>query len=149
MSGALSSGDAPTVSEREAVRREWQASAKTRCAALHRAHIEFDAVVPCAECVEQAALRYPLPKIERLRVVADPSGTRYGPASGCVGALHWSVIRGFLEPVNEQGFLVKEWRERSDWYPTPERVAAWADLLGNPTEMVDDVPSSSPSGSGT
>lgn len=69
---------------------------------------------------------YPLPKVTRPRVVNDPSDStvewRFENNAGLV----WRAVPGF--PM---------WNGVSTWYPKPERVKMWADLLANPTEEVD------------
>lgn len=70
-----------------------------------------------------AAKAFPLPKIERPRVVVE-------------GDTSWRVIDGEFEDKSRHG----GWRKSSNagWSPIAKRVAIWADLLANPTELIDD-----------
>lgn len=90
------------------------------------------------EWKEEAARRYPCPRVTRPRVVRDPQMTHYGPASGHVGDLYWSVRDGRLIPVDHGGKYVEVWEHDTDTYPTTNRVRLWADLLANPLETVED-----------
>lgn len=75
---------------------------------------------------------YPITTVTRPRTITVPehmNGTAH-MASGT-----YRVLRGVIEQ--------RHWRHGNSWSatehaPTPERVAAWADLLANPTETVED-----------
>lgn len=134
-----------TVTEREAVMRERAAFERGYCTCpftFSKGDAVADMEVHDARersCLSAVIAReYPLPKVTRFRVVPDP-------LSPCVD---WRVIGVCGEPTlmcrtnDEEG--------RSIWkvypidnggvhhMPTTERVKLWADLLANPTEMVDD-----------
>lgn len=81
-----------------------------------------------------AAERYPLPKVERPRVVRDrtDSEVSWRIAGGVlqfrVGVAEWHVMHGHAGGNSRFG---------TDFTVSLERVAIWADLLANPTELVD------------
>lgn len=75
----------------------------------------------------EAAKRYPLPTVTRPRVVVDPHS----------GLVRW-YVDGQGQIVHEQ--IGPEFTLMADSWPTPERVALWADLLANPTETVEANP---------
>lgn len=87
------------------------------------AGVEFrDLYCPCNERrvtgpEAEAKARYPLPRMLRPRVVKDPEFQH----------CEWRVCGGELS-AGAYGQL---------FTPTPARVAMWADLLANPTELVD------------
>lgn len=82
----------------------------------------------CFRCEELAARLYPLPKVERPRVVDDPKTAGYS----------WRCVNGSLEVRN--AFADKPvWTEAKAWIPHPERVAMWNGLLASPSELIDDV----------
>lgn len=69
---------------------------------------------------KDAAEIFPLPTITRPRVVRDPHGLRW----------NWTVKDGVIHPkIDGLGQLETI---------TPQRVALWADLLANPTELVEE-----------
>lgn len=90
----------------------------------------------CSSCRDvgevRAAARYPLPKVTRPRVVADPE----------CGAFEWSVVRGELHVRNPESKSATEWgiangHDFGAFEPTRRRVQVWADLLANPTEKCE------------
>jgi hypothetical protein len=118
-----------TVTEREAVLRERKAFREGALAAVNEPpqwHHQIDTA---------AARRYPLPRVQRPRVVRDPHDDY---------EQEWRVVNGRLEfrpPYGQWG----EAHKRTDaiydgscLFPTPERIRMWADLLTNPTEQVED-----------
>jgi hypothetical protein len=121
--GALPSG---TVSEREAVLRERRAFIAGRCDGY-----PDESTTPARVLLESAARRYPLPTVERPRVVQDPHSE----------GLAWRVVDNGLQ-YRRDGLA---WRtsDESCWTFSPARVALWADLFARPTELVEDVGSGS------
>ena len=109
------------ASEREAVRRE--RAAAWRMARYYRERGYFNDVGPSdnpmAEADHRIAEWFPLPKVERPRVVHIQGMGDYKIVDGRM----WFRIR----PVNEWTVL----------YPKAD-LAALADLLASPTEAVDD-----------
>jgi hypothetical protein len=87
----------------------------------------------CADGERAAASVYALPKATRPRVVQDPD-TDYGQK--------WRVVDGVIEhdggsggarfrPAFDHEFGIQP--SFCSW-PTPQRIALWADLLASPTE---------------
>lgn len=76
--------------------------------------------------------RYPLPKkkVERPRVVRDPHDPDVPRPS------LWRYVAGEFE--FDTGVGEPRWQRRYGTPITPERVKLWADLLSNPTELVED-----------
>lgn len=106
------------VSERDAVLRERKAFA--RGAYL----FNVSSSMRCAE--DRAAKEYPLPKIERPRVVQE-HGTGF----------KMRYVNGDFEHHVDDG---KGWRRSfgsNSCAVTAERVKLWADLLERPTELVE------------
>lgn len=95
---------------------------------------------PCNDCRARASLLYPL-KVERPRVVRDEHGGE------------WRVVRGALWYRLNEAEHGKDWQLANgvplQFTVTQTRAALWAELFATPNEWVDDVPPSSPSGSGT
>lgn len=88
-----------------------------------RAHVS-PVIEPCESCKRVAAERYPLPKVERPRVVMIE--TKIG------GALQLRVTR--------EGMLQWTWPNRvefHDWISV-HHTATLRDLLNSPVELVDD-----------
>jgi hypothetical protein len=144
-----------SVSERDAVRREREAYKRgavaigvpweryhqssgcpkdhRHIAAISTPHVWWD----CLSLDEAVAKFYPMPKIERPRVLKDPHGTHEGIQ------YFWKAEHGVVE-------IGHEWSAGFTWSrptygtlfhlinPTPERIAVWADLLAHPTELVED-----------
>lgn len=123
------------VTEKEARLREREAFV----AGVEALHVQTE--VPSGPIVGRAVERvirqvdtyYPLPKVQRPRVVTDAQNPDY----------EWQV--------NAEGVLWFRWkRDGAPWLragsntenlllvPTHERVAMWADLFANPTEAVDE-----------
>lgn len=76
---------------------------------------------------EVMAIRtYEMPKVKRPRVVADPEQKHR----------QWRVANGSEGPRLEVS-SGSGWYGAHEWLPIPERVRVWADLLANPTEVVD------------
>ena len=71
-----------------------------------------------------AKTRYPLPKVERPRVVRDPH----------YHVCYWRAVGRSIQWKDDHD----GWNSKPTFDPTPERVALWADLLANHTELVDD-----------
>lgn len=124
------------VTEREAVMRE-------RAAFVRGSQFEDEAWREMlrvnhssgADCIDASRKRYPLPKVERPRVVVETS------VHGRTVA--WKYEHGALWWRNPRGS--GEWYSlmsprTSEMFITPERVKLLADLLANPTELVEDTP---------
>lgn len=80
-----------------------------------------------AEAVE----RYPLPKVSRPRVVADPHMRD--------NAVSWRVVDDVIQYRYNRDPVIDSWIVGPpDFLPTRERVVMWADLLANPVEIVED-----------
>lgn len=77
----------------------------------------------------EASARYPLPKATRPRVVRD--GDHFWRVTG--GNLQWRLGQHEWRFVDEYDEIQKY----QVLWPTPKRVALWADLLANPTEECD------------
>jgi len=109
------------VSEREAVLRE-RAAYDAGVADVFRTARALGGIehVDARKWADQI---FPLPTIERPRVVPDPHGMN----------VVWSVKNGRISPRGSSA-----WGQRTVEHITPERVALWADLLANPTETVED-----------
>jgi hypothetical protein len=73
--------------------------------------------------------KYPLPKVERPRVVQDP---KYPD-------VQWRSVGGLLEVMQrvDPGFRPVR-ADFEAWTFSYERLAVWSDLLANPTEFVDE-----------
>lgn len=122
-----------TITEREAVLRE---RAAFRTALFDLAGHSMQ------EADEAAAKRYPLPKVERARVVCDPANEKR----------QWRVIDGDLETrvCGSTNAFDREWRrflpqsftkddEKARPVPvTFDRIARWVDLFTRPTEEVEE-----------
>lgn len=117
------------VSEKEAVRREraaFEAGAHWRfCRALHAVKRipPLDESTPGIYHME-AAERYPLPKVERPRVVATDGGSA-----------QWRVKNGEMQCLAQNG---RTWLLGAAHHVTRERLAVWADLFASPNELVED-----------
>lgn len=111
------------ISEREAVLRE---RAAARFALRYITQRDYFVHPPtqtesiAGDLEWRIGKEFPLPKIERPRVVRDPEERM----------LHWTVRNG------ECALYEVDYPCR--FKPTAKRVALWADLLANPTELVDD-----------
>ena len=137
-----------TMTRKHFVLAQRLASAKARCAALFAARTEglhhqisdrHDGFLreknPCESCIEEARLRYPLPRVTRPRVVTD---ARFGKAREfriCDGQFQTRSAKNSVWSCIENGHHGK-----GDGFGLAidaERVTLWADLLANPTEEVD------------
>lgn len=126
--------DDKTVTERDAVLREREAFARGAQWAWFNNYAEsYGAKFNHEGYVDlRAAERYPLPTITRLREVPDPEpgfDQRWRCVDGSLQYRHdgipWIIAHNgkYVFPGNV------------DW-PTPRRIALWADLRTNPTEEV-------------
>lgn len=87
---------------------------------------------PCAACDRKAAELFPLPKVTRPRVVADPHSLQMFWRVGVMGN-------------GTNGLQSARSADASEWVVcgnyglaiTPERIKLWADLLENPSETVE------------
>lgn len=127
-----------TVSERDALRREQVAFEAGACWQRLELGAGDRTGMAAQVAMETARERYPLPKVERPRVVRDPHiegiGDRY----------EWIVLKGENTPrfrlVGTHGrWYLPDGHEGGAFTPTRERVAMWADLLANPVELVEDA----------
>jgi hypothetical protein len=86
----------------------------------------------------EAVKRYPLPKVTRPRVVADPHSwlVERDEAFGKV-AVYWTVASAAaaVNPCDHDGVLLQAPTPMAR--PTAARIALWADLLARPTEEVE------------
>lgn len=116
----------PTVTEREAVEREWKAYCEgaVDVEVRHRGALHCTYTVDLALVQAEAVKRYPLPKVQRPRVVRAPSTANF-------------EFRFMDGNIQERDINGGEWRRADGWPITPNLVAVWADLLANPTEVVD------------
>lgn len=112
------------ISERDAVLRERQAFVDGAAFQEigHARQLMCRAFYPLDLANGEAETRYKLPKVERPRFVRDPHGMN----------VEWHVTDGHIAPR-----VSAQWGQRMVEKITPERVALWADLLANPTELVD------------
>jgi hypothetical protein len=108
-------------SERDAVLRERAAAARMRCAVLHELNHEEADETPCAVCVSRVITLYPLPQIERPRVVTD-------------GVHEYTWRNGLVQHRSASAF---GWWEFTGTI-TDRNRSALLDLLANPTELIDD-----------
>lgn len=87
-----------------------------------------------SESIEAAKLVYPMPKVERKRIVQDPHGPKVWMMSERAGAAVWANAGDRLWILNRL-----EWRRAlGGMAATTERIAMWEDLRANPTELVED-----------
>lgn len=94
--------------------------------------------VPCldtvrdayVEVVADAKRRYPLPKVERPRVVRDPHGYGYWKAGRECG--RDCLLRSGTDCEDGTWVIAGDYVQIS-----AERVKLWANLLENPTELVE------------
>lgn len=115
----------PHITERDAVMRERRAFSR---GAIRWAE---DRGMFMAEIQAESERTFPLPKVTRPRVVADPHGDGKWTTETAFGMdNHPPCIAQILR--HETVMLPIQ------AYATAERVALWADLLANPTEEVED-----------
>lgn len=114
---------APT-SERDAVLREREAF-KAGIIAWQRVD-GFDSKWPGITAAANKA--FPLPMVERPRVVQAPGVPSY----------EFCVIDGTIRERACGHDKPTEWRKPSAWVLNKEFVTCWADLLANPTELVEE-----------
>ena len=118
-----------TLSEREAVLRERQAWIAGQEAACWRdPATEAQAM---RRVVTEAAARYPLPTVERPRILWDSQSVAWRVVEG--DTIQWTyhpdVPEGWLNAEIGQGHM----------FITAERVKMLADLLARPTETREDT----------
>lgn len=89
------------------------------------------------EYVEAAKETYPL-RVTRPRVVADPHRDTHSQNWRCVdGVIEFNAGAGCnFKPAFDRVGSQRIEKGFCTW-PTPERIAMWADLLASPTELVD------------
>lgn len=126
---------APLVSEREAVERE-RAAFVAGC-------VYLDGESQRLRYITRAKTRYELPKVSRPRVVTDPE-PGFSQEWRYVDGLLWYRVEGHAD--REWGWtrLEKLHTRENTWetctMPTPKRLAFWAELAANPTELVESEP---------
>jgi hypothetical protein len=125
-----------TVTEREAVEREREAFVTGILRAnMKRPHDDFTLITNMNVAAEIA---YPLPKVTRPRVAADPLGGGISWRVAAPDRIQWSGNASlgdgadwFNYPEIPPNSLVRA------IYPTMARVEMMLDLLANPTEEVE------------
>ena len=117
----------PPISESEAVRREREAfvrGAEYEWTTL--AGGDGGSVARTEFRQREAAYRFALPMVERLRIVPDPH---------TIAA--WRINRRSVALCAFEVRTADGWsQDTSTFFVTAERVAMWADLLANPVETV-------------
>ncbi len=95
----------------------------------------------CRWCTAEEKRRYPLPKLKRPRVVADPKSDQcewstelwHNGIRIIVYRLKWETPTVWRKVLNHSGT-----ENDSGYVIEAERVKLWADLLATPSELVDD-----------
>lgn len=128
------------VSERDAVLRERDAF-KRGAAEFHLHEMvpsgpEWGAVR--VEVQSRASERYPLPKVKRRRIVADPHGKGFWRVGLWTSA---SEETRYHVEQSDTGNAKGEWVIAGNYglQITDDRVRMWSDLLANPFEECEDT----------
>lgn len=124
------SADAPTPT----TKREVLIARAAFCEGVKEAWRRFvcrdEVVAPWPGSQTLAAARYPLPTVTRPRTITVPE--HKAPDGIPYPSDTFRAVDGAIE-----GKFGDEWL-RTSFDPTAPRVAAWQDLLNNPTETVED-----------
>lgn len=86
------------------------------------------------DCVIAANKAYPMPKVERKRIVQDPHDFRVWRMSESGAAAVWARADSGPGISSQLKWIVL----LGDIIATAERIAMWEDLRANPTELVED-----------
>jgi hypothetical protein len=97
---------------------------------LGAAYGEAFPVMSFAGRIERSHIEFPLPKVERPRVVRDVEhmNANFNPSE-------WRFVNGELE---RRDLRFDEWASSENAVLTVQRIKLLADLLANPTELVED-----------